>query len=115
MADVIPKQYLDLFDKKAFGNLGTTMQDGSPQVPPARVDYDGKQLRSNSWLGRVKDKEVRRGPRVSIALLDPENPYRYLGSRGRVVGITRGGADSHIDALAKKCLGKDRYPFRKGD
>ena len=39
MADVIPKQYLDLFDKKAFGNLGTTMQDGSPQVTPVWVDY----------------------------------------------------------------------------
>jgi PPOX class probable F420-dependent enzyme len=115
MADVIPKQYLDLFDKKAFGNLGTTMQDGSPQVTPVWVDYDGKHVRFNSALGRVKDKNVRRDPRVSIALLDPENPYRYLEIRGRVVEITQEGADSHIDALAKKYLGKDKYPFRKAD
>ena len=113
MADVIPKQYLDLFDKKAFGNLGTTMQDGSPQVTPVWVDYDGTHVRFNSALGRVKDKNVRRDPRVSIALLDPENPYRYLEIRGRVVEITEDGADSHIDALAKKYLGKDKYPFRK--
>jgi PPOX class probable F420-dependent enzyme len=113
MADVIPKQYLDLFDKKAFGNLGTTMQDGSPQVTPVWVDYDGKHVRFNSALGRVKDKNVRRDPRVSIALMDPDNSYRYLEIRGRVVEITQDGADGHIDALAKKYLGKDKYPFRK--
>ena len=70
-------------------------------------------MRFNSALGRVKDKNVRRDPRVSIALLDPENPYRYLEIRGRVVEITEDGADGHIDALAKKYLGKDKYPFRK--
>ena len=113
MAGVIPDKYLDLFDKKAFGNLGTAMPDGSPQVTPVWVDYDGTHIRFNSALGRVKDKNVRRDPRVSIALLDPENPYRYLEIRGRVVEITQTGADAHIDALAKKYLGKDRYPFRK--
>jgi len=113
MADVIPKKYLDLFDKKAFGSLGTNMPDGSPQVTPVWVDYDGTHVRFNSALGRVKDKNVRRDPRVSIALLDPENPYRYLEIRGRVVEITEDGADAHIDALAKKYLGKDKYPFRK--
>ena len=113
MAGVIPDKYLDLFDKKAFGNLGTAMPDGSPQVTPVWVDYDGKHVRFNSALGRVKDKNVRRDPRVSIALLDPENPYRYLEIRGQVVDISQDGADAHIDALAKKYLGKDKYPFRK--
>lgn len=113
MADVIPKQYLDLFDKKAFGNLGTNMPDGSPQVTPVWVDYDGTHVRFNSALGRIKDKNVRRDPRVAITLLDPDNPYRYLEIRGRVVEITQDGADAHIDALAKKYLGKDKYPWRK--
>jgi len=113
MATAIPHKYLDLFDKKALGNLGTIMQDGSPQVTPVWVDYDGTHVRFNSALGRVKDKNVRRDPRVSITLLDPDNPYRYLEIRGRVVDITQDGADAHIDALAKKYLGKDKYPFRK--
>ena len=82
-------------------------------MTPVWVDYDGTHIRFNSALGRVKDKNVRRDPRVSIALLDPENPYRYLEIRGRVVEITQTGADAHIDALAKKYLGKDKYPFRK--
>jgi PPOX class probable F420-dependent enzyme len=113
MAAVIPQKYLDLFAKPAFGHLGTTMQDGSPQVTPVWIDFDGTHVRFNSAEGRVKDKNVRRDPRVSIALLDPDNSYRYLEIRGRVVDITGDGADAHIDALAKKYLGKDKYPWRK--
>jgi len=113
MSQAIPDKYADLFEKQAFGNLGTLMQDGSPQVTPVWVDYDGKFVRFNSAKGRVKDKNVRRDPRVSISLQDPANPYRYLEIRGRVVEITEKGADDHINKLAKKYLGKDVYPYRK--
>jgi len=113
MAQSIPEKYLDLFRKKAFGNLGTIMPDGSPQVTPVWVDYDGKHVRFNSAQGRVKDKNVRRDPRVSLAIVDPENPYRYLGIRGRVVEITQKGADEHINSLSQKYLGKPVYPYRQ--
>jgi len=113
MSQVIPEKYADLPEKQAFGNLGTLMKDGSPQVTPVWVDYDGKHVRINSAKGRVKDKNMRRDPRVSIALQDPANPYRYLEIRGRVVEITEKGADDHINKLAKKYLGKDIYPFRQ--
>ncbi len=113
MAEQIPEKYIDLLEKPAFGNLGTLMPDGSPQVTPVWVDYDGKRVRFNSALGRVKDKNVRRDPRVSISLQDPANPYRYLEIRGRVVEITQNGADDHINKLAQKYLGKPVYPFRK--
>ncbi len=82
MAQAIPEKYLDLFEKRAFANLGTIMSDGSPQVTPVWVDYDGKYVRFNSAVGRVKDRNVRRDPRVSVSILDPENPYRYLAIRG---------------------------------
>jgi len=55
---------------------------------------------------------MRRDKRVALSVQDPENPYRYLAMRGEVVEITEEGADAHIDALAKKYLGKDKYPFR---
>jgi PPOX class probable F420-dependent enzyme len=113
VAQPIPQQYIDLLEKPAFGNLGTLMTDGSPQVTPVWVDYDGKHVRFNSALGRVKDKNVRRDPRVSISLQDPANPYRYLEIRGRVVEITQNGADDHINKLSQKYLGKPVYPFRK--
>jgi len=115
MSEVIPQQYADLFEKQAFGNLGTLMKDGSPQVTPVWVDFDGKHVRFNSAKGRVKDLNIRRDPRVAITLQDPANPYRYLEVRGRVVEITENGADDHINKLSQKYLGKPIYPFRKPD
>jgi len=113
MSAVIPEKYTDLFEKQAFGNLGTLMPDGSPQVTPVWVDYDGTHVRVNSAKGRVKDKNMRRDARVSISLQDPANPYRYLEVRGKVVEITENGADDHINKLSKKYLGNPVYPFRQ--
>jgi PPOX class probable F420-dependent enzyme len=113
MAESIPEKYLDLLRKPAFANLGTIMRDGNPQVTPVWVDYDGKYVRVNSALGRVKDKNMRRDPRVSLAIQDPDNPYRYVEIRGKVVEITQNGADDHINKLSQKYLGKPEYPYRK--
>jgi PPOX class probable F420-dependent enzyme len=108
----IPDKYKDLLSgKKAFASLGTLMPDGTPQVTPVWFDYDGKNLIFNSARGRQKDLNVRRDPRVTMTIIDPENPYRYLEVRGRVTDITQEGADKHIDKLAKKYLDKDKYPF----
>jgi PPOX class probable F420-dependent enzyme len=112
MAAEIPANYRDLFEKRAFAQLGTLMPDGSPQVTPVWVDYDGSYVIFNSALGRQKDRNIRRDPRVSLAIVDPDNPYRYLQVRGRVVEITEHGAEAHIDRLAKKYLGADSYPYR---
>jgi PPOX class probable F420-dependent enzyme len=113
MAEQLPDKYADLFQKKAFANLGTLNPDGSPQVTPVWVDYDGEYVRINSARGRVKDRNLRRDPRVALSIQDPENPYRYLEIRGKVVEITEKGADDHINKLAKKYLGKDEYPYRQ--
>ena len=112
MTGVIPQKYLDLFAKKAFGHLATIMPDGSPQVTPVWVDYDGKCVRFNSARGRVKDKNVRRNAQVAISMQDPDNPYRYLEIRGRVVEITETGADEHANKLSQKYTGKPVYAKR---
>lgn len=113
MPSAFPDQYLDLFSKKAFGALTTLMPDGSPQTTPVWVDYRNGEIWVNSALGRQKDRNVRRDPRVALAVVDPENPYRYVEVRGRVREITQSGADEHIDGMAKKYLDKDKYPFRQ--
>ena len=115
MPTTIPQQYLDLFQKKAFAHLATLMTDGRPQVTPVWCDFDGTHLRINTAKGRVKDRNMRRDPRVTLTIQDPDNPYRYLEVRGRVVEITEEGADRHIDSLAKKYLGVDKYPYRQSD
>jgi len=108
----IPENYLDLTQKKAFAQLATLMPDGSPHVAPVWFEFDGKYILINSAKGRVKDRNIRRDPRVGIDIVDPDNPYRHLSIRGRVVDITENGADEHIDKLTKKYMGQDKYPYR---
>jgi PPOX class probable F420-dependent enzyme len=115
MAATIPESFKDLLEsgKKAFAHLGTLMPDGTPQVTPVWFDVEDGLIRVNSARGRVKDRNMRRAPAVALSIVDPDNAYRYLGIRGRVVEVTEQGADAHIDALAKKYIGKDRYPWRQ--
>jgi PPOX class probable F420-dependent enzyme len=110
----IPDNYLDLLQqKKAIANLATVMADGSPQVTPVWFDYTEGKIRVNTTKGRVKSRTLRSGAPVALAIIDPDNPYRYVQIRGRVARSVEAGADAHIDSLAKKYLGKDTYPFRQ--
>jgi PPOX class probable F420-dependent enzyme len=109
----IPGSFSDLFEKKTFAQLATIMQDGSPQVTPVWWEFDGKHVVINSAKGRTKDLNMRRNPNVALSIQDPENPYRHLSVKGKVVEITENGADAHIDKLAKKYIGKDVYPNRR--
>jgi PPOX class probable F420-dependent enzyme len=109
----IPQSHVDLLTKKAFAHLVTLLPDGKPQSTPVWVDYDGKHVLINTAVGRLKDKNMQRDPRIAFSVTDPENPYRYLEVRGRVVERTKAGAEQHIDAMAKRYLGQDKYPFRK--
>ena len=104
MSEEIPEKYSDLLKQPTFAHLTTLMPDGSPQVTPVWFDYDGNHVIVNSAKGRVKDRNMRRDPRVAICILDPKNPYRYLEIRGRVGEITESGADAHIDKQAKRYL-----------
>jgi PPOX class probable F420-dependent enzyme len=115
MPQTIPVDVRDLFKKRAFGHLATIMPDGSPQVTPLWVDYDGKYLVINSALGRQKDCNMRRDGRVAIEIQDPDNPYRYMSIRGRVVEITEEGADETIDQLSIKYLGEIFKMRRPGE
>ncbi|MGH7837781.1 MAG: PPOX class F420-dependent oxidoreductase [Candidatus Binataceae bacterium] len=110
----IPENYLDLLGaKKAFATIATVLKDGSPQVTPVWFDYTGGKIRVNTARGRVKARTMRMGARVALAIMDPENPYRYLQVRGKIVSVTENGASAHIDSLAKKYLGQDKYPFHQ--
>jgi PPOX class probable F420-dependent enzyme len=108
----IPEKYHDILNKVAFAQLATVMPDGSPHVSPVWFEYDGKNILINSAKGRVKDRNMRRDPRVGLDIPDPDNPYRHVSIRGRVVNITEQGADAQIDKFAKKYLNQDKYPYR---
>ena len=102
-----------LLDGANFGHMATLMASGAPQVSAIWLDTDGTYLLINTADGRTKTNNVRRDPRVAISVVDQGNAYREVMIRGRVVEILSEGADEHIDALAKKYLGQDRYPFRQ--
>jgi PPOX class probable F420-dependent enzyme len=109
----IPASHTDLLTTKpAFAHVATLNSDGSPQVTPVWVDFDGTHVVINTAKGRVKAKNLAREPRVALSIADPDNPYRHLAIQGRVVAMTETGGDAHIDKMAKKYLGKDSYPFR---
>ena len=82
-------------------------------MTPVWVDYSGGLIRFNTAKGRVKARILKPGSPVALAIMDPDNPYRYIQVRGRVRRVLEQGADAHIDSLAKKYLGKDKYPFRQ--
>ena len=113
MSEVIPARFLELFQKKSFGHLATLLPNGTPQTSPVWVDFDDTYVLVNSARGRLKDKNMRQRPQVALSIQDPDDPYRYLEVRGRVMEITEQGAEEHIDRLAKRYLGLDRYPYRQ--
>ncbi len=109
----IPDSHIDILNKKSFAHLATVMPDGSPQVTPVWVDYDGRYIIINSARGRVKTRNMQVGSPVAVEIMDADDPYRYLQVRGKVVDATEVGADSVIDKLAKKYLDVDSYPYRR--
>lgn len=113
MKQVLPEKYIDLFSKKSFAHLATVMADGQPQSTPVWCDFDGTHVIINSAKGRRKDQNIRHDQRVALSIQDPDNPYRYLEVRGKVVEVTEQGADDHIDRMAKKYLGLSKYPNRQ--
>ena len=97
---------------KNFAFVATLMKDGTPQITPTWIDFDGKSILINTAEGRIKQKNVLRNPSVAISIVDQNNPYIMLTIRGKVSEQTTIGADDHIDKLAKRYLGVDKYPFR---
>jgi PPOX class probable F420-dependent enzyme len=116
---ILTEPIVKFFRGKNFGFLGTVNKDGSPQVTPTWIDIiekeeneDGHEeiILINTAMDRLKQKNVSRDPRVSISIVDEDNPYSMVTIKGRVVEQTTEGADEHIDKLAKRYLNAETYP-----
>lgn len=113
MAAEIPPGVVRLLREPNIAHLATLMPDGSPQVTPVWVDFDGEHVLVNSAEGRQKVRNLRRDGRVAVDVVRRDNPYAMAMIRGRVVELTHDGANAHIDRLAKKYLGQEQYPLRR--
>ena len=109
----IPENYRDLLESTALVHVATIGPDGEPQNNPVWFDWDGEYLRFSQTKKRQKFRNVNREPRVALSIVDPENPYRYLEIRGEVTRIDEDPDNDFIDAMAKKYMGRDRYPFHQ--
>ena len=109
----IPDEAKHLFEDKEMAHVATLNADGSPQVSPVWIALDGDLITFNTAEGRLKPKNLRRDGRVAISIADDENPYENVMVQGKVVELTNDGADDDIDALAKRYLDADSYPFRQ--
>ena len=114
MAIVLSEKARDILRIHHLTVFSTINRDGTPQLTTVMyaLDDDGT-IAMNVERNGQKAQNMRRDPRVAIALQDPANPYRYLEVRGRVVEITEKDADDHINKLSQKYLGKPVYPFRQ--
>jgi PPOX class probable F420-dependent enzyme len=113
-ADKLSPGAVTLLQEPQLAHFTTLMADGDPQTTPVWVDVeaDGSTVLINTAAGRVKTENIERDPRVSVSVVDKGNDWRYALVRGRVVEQRIEGADAHIDAMAKKYLGQESYPFR---
>ena len=101
-----------LLRKPVFVHLATVMADGTPQATPVWVDTDGTAVLINTAKGRTKARNIARNPHVAISVTDDQDPYHMVEIRGRAE-LVEEGAEEHIDALAKKYLNVDKYPYRQ--
>jgi PPOX class probable F420-dependent enzyme len=105
-----------LFSEPNIVHLATIMEDGSPQVSPIWADVTDGMIEFNTAAGRVKERNMRRDPRIALSVADRNDPYERATVRGRVVEMIEGPeARAHIDKMAKKYLGTDEYPWYKGE
>lgn len=101
---------VELAHAKTFATVTTLLPDGTPTTKPLWIDTDGTHILINTEIHRLGFRNIQRDPRVTVALVDPGNPYSYAEVRGEVVETVTGPeARAHIDALAQKYLGSD-YP-----
>jgi PPOX class probable F420-dependent enzyme len=102
-----------LFATKALGMLGLVSEDGTAQVTPVWITLDGDTPLFNTVIGTRKERHMRRDPRVTLTIVDPEDAFNYVELRGSVEFEEGQVAADTIDALAKKYIGLDRYPWNR--
>ena len=103
-----------MLEGKNFVYIATVNPNGTPQVTPTWVDTDGNYVLINTAIGRIKHRNVKKNPHVALAITDQANPYNLIIIKGKVVDqVTGKVAEDHIDKMAKKYQGLEKYPHRR--
>lgn len=113
MEKIIGQEIIKILKGKNFASFATLMNDGSPQVTPVWIDYVDGFVLVNTAVGRLKDKNTNKDNRVALCVFEMENPYNMVSIKGEIIDKQTDGADKHIDELAKRYLGVEKYPYRR--
>ncbi|MGH2637769.1 MAG: PPOX class F420-dependent oxidoreductase [Rhabdochlamydiaceae bacterium] len=109
----LPDSVKKLIEAKTYANVATLLPDGSPHVTQTWVDHEGDMVLINTYEGSQKHRNAKRDPRIALDIVDPTNPYNMATIRGRGKEITFEGAKDHIDRMAKKYRGTEKYEMRR--
>jgi PPOX class probable F420-dependent enzyme len=105
----IPEKAAELLRGKNYAHVATLREDGSAHLTVVWIDYDGGRVLFNTAIGRAKERHLRRDPRAAVEVLDPNDPYHYVSISGPVELVEGQEAEDHIDKLALKYTGKERF------
>lgn len=109
----IPESHADILDKQAFWHIATKGPDGEIQSSPVWAGRDGDHVVFSLTTGRQKYRNLQADPTIALSATDPDNGYRYLELRGKVVRFDDDSSNAFIDSMAKKYMGVDEYPFHQ--
>ena len=108
----LTEKQAQLFRDKNYGWATTIRSDGTPHSTVVWVDYDGENVLFNTAKPRAKWRHLERDPRVTVSVVDPEDPYNYVSVTGHADLDFEAGND-HIDKMAQKYTGQEKYPWHK--
>lgn len=113
MATISDPQVHELLEKPNYAVVSTQNSDGSILSTVVWISAeDGNAVAVNSAVGRRWPTNLQRDPKVTVLVQEAGNPYNYVEISGTATA-TRDGADEHINALAKKYIDQDEYPYRQ--
>ena len=113
MTDTIPEGHLTLLQRPVVAALATVLPSGQPQVQPVWCSYDGRHVLVNTEKGRVKYRNLHERRQATLLLVNPDDVYHWIEIRGTVESESEVGAAAHLDQLAQRYLGVDKYPWNK--
>ncbi len=112
MASLNDQPVKELLEQPNYAVVSTVNHDGSIHSTMVWISVEGDRVAVNSAVGRLWPTNLERDPHVAVLVYESGNPYNFVEIRGTATGTTE-GADEHINALAKKYIGQDEYPYRQ--
>ena len=109
----VTEEQARLLKGRNFASVATVGPDGIPQVTPNWVDWDGERVLINTAEGRVKPRNIRERPVISVLVINHDDPYQYVSITGPAE-ISDDGAEEHINELSRRYYGRD-FNYRQGE